>query len=291
VNLWRPYISFHAAALATSDVDPVYPVLAGVVAEWPREAAVRAVVAHLTWYHLGSALAVAANPGPLAVPAETVLPCATERRGNRDRRQLVRNVAGWNDAAQAAGGLAAYLLAGLPDDAVDAWRSVMARIAAIPGNGRWAAYKGAEMLREVVGAPLAITDAGHAFSSGPRHGLALLWGRIPQGNSAADVATLDDMTTATQLRLEQASLAAPVRQVETTLCDFHALWSGRYYVGHDIDAMQAQLDAVPSGLTDAAYRARAAHLPATYLGEMGGWAGVDRARCAVFRDRGQVVLR
>ena len=39
-----------------------------------------------------------------------------------------------------------------------------------------------------------------------------------------------------------AILRRGIEQVETILCDFHALAEGRYYVGHDIDQMQEQLD-------------------------------------------------
>lgn len=288
---WPDYLRFHELALSTRDVDPVYPVLRQLLEDAGEDPAGQRglwlSVCHLTWYHMGSALA-AWGTGFLNLPT---LPCATERRGNRDPKQLQRNIAGWVEASK-PDGLRAFLTRDLGDDRRENWQMVMDRIETVHGNGRWASYKLAEILIKVNGLPLEPFHMGHANSSGPRRGLETIWPtELPQGDGPKDVAYLDAVSDALVSKLVDKGLPAPVEEVETTLCDFHALCDGRYYVGNDIDQMQAQLLAVPTERTEAAFAARAKALPNAYLGELNGWEGIDKARQRVYRDTGEVIER
>ena len=299
-KLRQDYLRFHKLALATRDVDPVYPVyrrlleLVGAT----EEAGFWLTVCHLTWYDAGSALkAWVELGGPTAHPmpqdrallrlTEMGLPCATERRGNRDPKQLRANLLSWGEVARGAGGVGAWV------NRRASWRGVMEQVEFVHGNGRWASYKAAEMFQKVNGLPLKPLDMGHANSSGPRQGLEVLFPGLPQDNDRVTITKLDAMSAEFVRRLELTGLEAPIEEVETTLCDFHALAGGRYYVGHDIDQMQAQLlrDGAWCEPVMTAFQARGMTLPHAYLGELNGWEGVDAERRKAYRDTGELLER
>lgn len=279
------YARFHGLALESRDVDPVYPVLRAlaVAQGLTPEDVTRLVMHHVAFYHLGSALAYYTGE-------RGKLPTGVERRGHRDPKQLNRHLAALRAVERQPGGYTGHLATGLPADPYAAWGVLMGRLLALHGNGRWAAYKSAEMLWKVCDYPVAAPDMGHAYSSGPRKGLALLTA-VPEGNSATAVGELDGISEYLCGWLAGLGHAAPVEEVETTLCDFHSLYKGNYYVGHDIDQMLRQLLDVQSSLTKQALAARGAALPWWYLGEVRGWAGVDRDRRTFYRRTGQIAIR
>lgn len=294
-KLRADYIEFHRLSLATHDVDPVYPVYKHLLGELNAtdEEGFWLTVCHLTWYDAGSALAawghiVGASPSEklLRGLTELGLPCATERRGNRDPKQLTANLLGWGEVARAAGGIGAWVRRGLRLAAGESWRGVQEQVKFVHGNGRWAAYKAAEMFQKVNGLELKPLDMGHENSTGPRHGLEILFPGVPTGNDPLSIAKLNMVSEklATGLR-------TPIEEVETTLCDFHALVGGRYYVGHDIDQMQAQLLRTPSIFHEDAWNARFRSLPHEYLGEYNGWDGPDPARRGWYKRTGEILTR
>lgn len=276
------YARFHELALTSQDVDPVYPVLShiGSALNLDRDARLWLTLLHVAYYHLGSALEVfAARPTPGLPPVALLkAPTGTERRAHRTPAKLAAHLAALADAAESAGSLGLWLDGGLAGETSRRarWNIITGRVMRIYGNGRWAAFKSAEMLWKVNGLDLAAPDMGHAHSTGPRHGLGLLFDGLPTGSGAADVARLDQVSDDLCGWLAERGLHAPVEEVETTLCDFHSLARGNYYVGHDIDQMQAQLRRRPSELTTTAMQARSAVFAARYLGEVNGWAGVRK---------------
>jgi rhodanese-related sulfurtransferase len=286
------YRRWHWLQVRTRDIDPVYPVLRRLAADLdlsPDRAAWLCLL-HVAYYHLGSALAAFSVVPDPAAPTEPLLhlPCATERRGNRDAERLRRHWTSLLRTVEGAGGPDAWLTGGLSADRPEQrWRLLNDRATGVFGNGRWAAYKTAELAQKVLCAPVVVADAGHANSTGPRHGLNLLHPALPAGNAPDTIARLDRYTAALAADLGDSDLG----QVETSLCDFHSLASGGYYLGHDVDAMQAQLAAVPSDLTAQAVAARLGTIPAAYLGEVGGWTGVDRERRRAYRDTGRILER
>jgi hypothetical protein len=287
------YTRFHALALATHDVDPVYPILRRLSEQlnWDADERIFAVLAHVAYYDLGSALQ--------AVDAGRWLPgltFGTERRNHRVPQRFEKHWMALEHQYSIHRGFARWFRSALIyDDPVGSWLNVTAELLKVWGNGRWAAYKTCEMLMEVAELPLAAPSMGHAYSSGPRQGLALV---LPEatygltGNSAQVVDALDNISDELCKYLAAQGLTAKVEQVETTLCDFHALHEGRYYVGHDIDQMQEQLTRMPPcEMKFAAFDARHATLPDAYLGERHGRAGIDKARKRVYKDTGNIVTR
>lgn len=295
-ELWPDFTRFTKLALETRDVDPVYPVLKSYLksldVEPQEDEALWLSVAHLTWYDMGSALHAWNEFDLSAESPDLTLRCATERRGNRDPKQLEKNLASWRNHAKGKG-LAEFLLGKLPTNKRQAWTEVMARIERVHGNGRWASYKLAEILMKVNDAPLEPFHMGHANSSGPRRGLELLMDGLPQGDKPEDILFLDDVSEGlvAGLRSRLPHMALPVEEVETTLCDFHALHDGRYYVGNDIDQMFEQIMNERNHWTDAVLQARYDSLPHAYLGELEGWVGVDRERQKVYKQTGEILVR
>jgi hypothetical protein len=285
-DLLNDYVRWHHLQVHTRDIDPVYPVLRRLVGrlQLTWEQAAWLVLLHVAYYHLGSALAAFAavpKPGP---PTDRLLrlPTGTERRGHRVPDNLRTHWLSLLAAFDAAGGISPWLLA-----RGTAWGDLNDQITTVAGNGRWAAYKTAELAQKVLDVPTTVADAGHANSTGPRQGLALLHD-IPDGNSPAVIARLDTLTRQLARRLGEDDIG----QVETSLCDFHSLVGGGYYLGHDIDAMAEQLVKVPSDLTPVAFDARGASLPARYLAEQTGRPlAVDRDRKRVYQRTGRILQR
>lgn len=289
------FAEFSVNQWESSDVDPVYPVLSALLdaSGANDEEAAWLTVHYLTFYNLASALEtwLAAGRGPATAPPRP-LPCATERRGHRDDRKLLANMRGWVAAARSAGSLTDYLFGRLPSDRGEAWATLRARIEAVPGNGRWASFKYAEIAATVLHVPLQFLDMGHANSSGPRRGLALLWPDAPTGNRPRDVAVLDEYSSRLTRRLRrETGVRFGVEHVETMLCDAYALVRGDYYTGRDIDVMQATLTPAQPHVRDAILAARSAGLPRRYLGEINGWDGPDLARKRAYRDTGRLLTR
>ena len=277
------YLRWHRLQVDTADIDPVYPVLDVFAADADEHQRAWLCMLHVCYYHLGSTLtAYERFPEAAALPASRAdlddagllgLPTGTERRAHRSPHQLARHLLAMRDTWA---DVSPYEWAAKDWD----WRALNDRLTTVVGNGRWAAYKAAEMLQKVAGAPTAATDAGHAYSSGPRKGLGLLYADLPAGNDPRTVAFLDAVTDSVADTLGEADVAL----VETSLCDFASLVGGNYYLGHDIDQMLTQLSdsriSAPAGI----WQARADALPRGLLGEHGGWPGIRRNLKRVYAD-------
>lgn len=278
------YMRWHLLQRATKDIDPVYPVLHEYMLQDQvgDDSMAWLIFLHVAFYHLGSAMAVFERcPVPTYVKPELLgLPTATERRGHRDLVKFERHMSSLLDAFDRWGGPYAVLCA-------PSWAEQVDRLTDIHGNGRWAAYKTAEMAQKVLGRPIAATDAQHAESTGPRKGLADVFGPQPAGNRSSVIDELDQRTANLAREIGETDLG----YVETSLCDFHSLLSGHYYLGMDIDQMQAQLYAVPSAAGMRLFVARREVLPREYLGEFNGWIEPDTDRKSAFKRTGEILER
>lgn len=282
-RLWSDYVVFASAHLASTDIDPAYPVL-----RWrfdcdaaPRDVVMWRLALYLTFYHLGSAEACwrrFQEPSLDAVDEIEPMRTGVERRGMRGNARAVRTFlrdvieqdwSRWQPARDGSAG----------------WVEARDRIEQCRGAGTWASYKWADLLKHVVGCQITADDiglGGGGKRSGPVPGLALLTGESWEVCASS---------TELQERTYRRAVASGVQfngldQFETSLCDFNSLYKGGYYVGYDIDMMMTQLDA-----SSTLWEARSAVIPSTYLGERGGWHGVDKARAKVYAARGEVLVR
>ena len=290
------YFRWHHAQVDTGDIDPVYPVLRELANTWDltTEQRLWLCVVHTIWYHPGSTLVafqqvpalsrLPRTPEALDRAGLLTLPTGTERRGHRDKVQLLRHLLGLPGAF--SGDLKRWARGTIEmhGDPRRSWESVNEHLATVPGNGRWAAYKTAELWQKVADAPITAADAGHRYSSGPRKGLADLYSGIPGDQSGYAIKHLNRLTQQLADVLGEKDLA----QVETSLCDFHSLLNGHYYLGHDIDGMQEDWrhPRVAAGIPPEAWEARARSFAPEHLGEKNDWNGVRRDRQRAYRDTG-----
>jgi hypothetical protein len=296
------YLRWHHAQVQTGDIDPVYPVLRALADEWQltHEERLWLCVLHVVWYHPGSTLTafdvaptlreLPATPEHLAHAGLTTLPTGTERRGHRATPPLVRHLLALPRVFD--GGIAPWVddtIAPYAGEPTLAWEALNNHLDAVPGNGRWAAYKLAEMWQKVADVPVQAANAGHKYSSGPRKGLADLYPRrvTLDDQSPYALARLDRLTDDLARQLGESDIAL----VETSLCDFHSLVSGHYYLGHDIDAMQEAWShpRVARHIPPDAWEARHAAFPHHLLGELRGWQGIRRDRTRAYRDSGELI--
>lgn len=266
---------------------------------YDRAAQTDLVFLYVAYYNLPSALIVTEEAGASwpawgEIDRWLKLPTGTERRAHRSPRRLAAHLVALDRLREAYGGLDRWVQAHCPGPGSRAnWRSLQAALRTIDGNGRWAAYKTGEILA-FLGWPATPTDAGHDFSSGPRHGLALVHpdGGL-EGHTADVVARLDVATEEVRRAVsEHIGQEVPVEQLETALCDWASTVAGRYYIGHDID-QQLEQAALAPGLSQAMHarvlEARGVSFDRRWRGEVEGWAGVRKDLRSLWRERQELV--
>ena len=281
----RDYARWHHLMISTRDIDPHYDVLRHIDRALGPEYGAWTVLRMAAYYHLGSALKSAEmDPGPRLPEAALTLPTSTSRRNHRTPDQLRKHWKHLRASVEQHGGPRAWLT---PDrDGKAGWNQMFDRAASIHGNGRYFAYKVAELSQKVIGTPIVAPDAGHAHSTGPRQGLSYLQ-KVPSGNRAGDIAALNRITEGLARRIGEPDIA----QVETSLCAWQAVMKGRCYMGMYVDEQLEELNAMPSELAGLAWEARRASIPPQYLGEVNGWSKPQRERSRVYRDTGEILER
>lgn len=273
--------AFGLAHLASEDIDPAYPVLRHLYALYALGAdrALWATVLYTTFYDLKSgiqAFKAVPEPGRLP-PGIAAMPTGVERRGLRGGR-----TAPFIDGLLAELGersLSEWLTEGWGDNPISNYFLLWEAWQRVKGNGRWSAFKIAEILRRVHGLNIIAPDMRLKFCTGPLEGLRWL---MPSG--------VDDDARAEVVRREvrRRGLHVDWEHLETVLCDFNSMRKGHYYVGHDIDLMLEQANTAPGWLRNDLMDARASSLPASYLGEVKGWTGRSKALASQYRDTGVV---
>jgi hypothetical protein len=290
------FAEFGRRMINSWDIDPVYPVLKQLIedlglgeaeADW-------LTVLYLAYYELSSAVtAFMAHPDPrssaiLGDYRTLKLPTGIERRGLRKPEFMREHLQDWLGRFDGRSFFTAAWETFRPtpemyhvnNDVLDAY------LRGVKFNGRWAAYKGCEVMQKVRGYPNAARDAGHENSTGPRAGLGLFF-PPPAGNSPEAIRRLNVQTDTLIAMCEQHGLLVEVEEVETLLCDFSSLRRARYYVGHDIDLLLEGIHKSPPHVQPQLWEARRA-LPEAYLGEKQGWSGVDRELCHRYADTGEI---
>lgn len=301
-KLYEDVKTFARAMLESRDLDPLYDVLRElyVAMDLDEERALWFTTLYLAYYNLPSALtafwylplddAYELLHGAGEPQALTALPMATERRNLRIGGKVVLNLQSYLGWVAVFGSQRLFLRQRWGDNPERNFLAFWDTAQSVWGNGRWAAFKWADLLKNVHGWNLAAPDMRMAFCSGPKEGLQLLYGYPTE-----DVPTLDRMGADLRERLAADGLNLDWEELETVLCNFKSLYKGKYYVGHDIDELQERIDLSGRflGLDERArlYRARQASLPAAYLGERHGWHGIDRARMGAYKATGAILTR
>lgn len=281
-RLFEDFCRFSCRQLETGDIDPAYPVLRHLYAGLDQEIALWRTLLYVTFYKLSSAEeAWQQYPEPQPVsPSDFRKPTGFERRGFRGNDKAAQNVNDTLAAADSAGGLLAWVLS-IPYR--DGWDGVRRQFQSISGNGPWASYKWADILRNVHGFPIVASDigaGGGGQTAGPIPGMMRLTRQTWQ------VCATDTMLQRWLLRQAQAA-GVPfggLDQLETCLCDFNTLCKGNYYTGHDIDAMMTGL--APGSTV---WAARRQVFDPALLGEANGWPGIRKPLLRLYAEGGTLL--
>lgn len=288
---------------ASKDMDPMYPVLRNLIQNMTIEQALWYSVLFVAYYNIASSNLVFKHvPEPGVVQGQLAkLPTGIERRGLRGGLPMTQHFEAWLKVVDTYGSLKLFVEEAVTKDPRESWNRLQRMLRLPYGNGRWAAYKTGEVFMKVNRIPLEPTDMGNDFSTGPRAGLGLFFDAV-KGNGPDAIRELDRQGWLLQQELLDRGVVAPIEELETALCDFHAMVDGRYYVGRDIDEMQAALivsERHPHDIIREEFEATNVHiwqarkdaLPRRTLGEFNGWAGVDRTRLSHYARTGEIIDR
>lgn len=283
---------FAQLAISSTDLDPTYPVLRSVqrARGLSPDEALWSSVWFVGYYRLASALQVDGRVSGRLLKLGT----GVERRSLRTPVKMARHFGSVFDHAEHHGSLRLWLTNGFGKDPYVNWTRLRENYGQAWGNGRWATYKLAEVLKEVNDFNLEAPDMGHDGSTGPVSGLHLLYGRPHPAPKQDLLRRYDAQGIDLKVRLETHGVTGlNLARVETVLCDFHNLANGGYYVGHDIDVMQADLarPEVPDWVRHELLAARRVSTPHAYLGELRGWLGPDKHRRKHYAATGEVLGR
>lgn len=291
-SLFSDFCRFAQFQVDSWDIDPMYPLLRELYAldGLAEEVALWRTLLYTTFYHVGTAAALwerYPEPGTLGAPPAVPLATGVERRGFRGvdgNRAAFANIQQTLEQARSVGGLSAWVRGAAEHGGSFGWDAVRAQFQSIRGNGPWASYKWADLLKNTHRFSIDASDlgvGGGSDTAGPIPGMVKLTGR-PWRQCATDRGLHAELLAAA--RAGGVALSG-LDQLETVLCDFNSLVKGGYYAGHDLDLQMTQLEGAPAAL----WTARAAAIPASARGEVSGWSGVNKTRKTVYRDTGAVL--
>ena len=266
-QLRSDFLQFTKKFVSSQDIDPIYPCLKELYRELelPPEHSLWFSWLYVAYYDIASAFR-AFHDHPLVdtrfTDEETHYPHQTERRGLWGHF-FVEHLESLHE--QRNGMLLSQFL-----DKSLTFEQLFAQIQTVKYNGRWAAFKLCDILLNVHS--YDIEFPGMELSSGTssiNKSLELLCPDMPKSSAEQYLKHL------TGLRWDQ---------LETCLCDFHALADGRYYIGHDIDKMQSSLywPGLSSFDRSLMFKVRKKVLPNEYLGELHNWYGVRTGRMRLY---------
>lgn len=291
-TLYARLVEFAKLLYTTGELDPYYAMISEATRGATEERALWLVALYTAYYDFTSAFYVWNRVDPLGViPSEYAhLPIHNERRGLRGGK-IHRHLRSYIDHSQQHGSQRGFLAQGLGDDPETNYLIFWETIQRIHQNGRYFAFKWAEILKVCFGWPLSAPDMRMQFCTGPKRGLERLYG-LPPNAPIAEFnrcgADLRDRLTASGVPIQDWE------ELETILCGYEQLTTGRYYVGEDIDWMQREIHASPflsQGEKNRLFEARRAALPHRSLGELNGWFGNDSRLLKLYPEFGVIFQR
>jgi len=311
-QLWSDFMAFSKVYIEINDADPMYPVLRNICNSFQMDTEQRIEFCfwYMCWYNLRSALQAYLDNNCKCsdISAEQALyPIKLERRGLRGGSNIrkhwdsqceqVRKAGGWVRWAEQRFQKPGTLERGgaVISTSQFNWQCAGHTIQEVWNNGRWAAYKGCELLGKVCGLNLTAPDMGHANSSNPRKALNLLFSGMPDkdDNSEAAIKTLDEasLDLMEQCLHHDVPVDRDLALLETCCCGFYSLHRGDYYLGCDIDLMLEVAMEKNDTVRAMILGARKDVFPNEYMGELHGWSHHDKPRLKIYRDYGDIVIR
>jgi hypothetical protein len=184
----KDFVRFGKHLKSSSDIDPLYPILRSIIVQhkMTEEQAYWFTFLYVAWYNVAvgyRAWLECPEPDPdILTLLDPTWPTGVERRASRGGR-VREHIDSFLTAADGYR-IQTWFNRGLNADAFELedqhanWRILNERLQTLRMNGRWAAYKHCEVLRRVHYVMVQAPDMGNQFSSGPREGLAFLYGEL-----------------------------------------------------------------------------------------------------------------
>ena len=287
------FARFGGAMILSGDIDPQFWILRYMYKKLKldRNTALWWTCVYLLYYHLGSAVqAWKRYPEPCFIRKKDWsrdLPYFKQRRcfrGNEYARDQINTIVKVSN-----GDLASWIDNLVDNNSEESWTRIREAMSELPYHGPWSSYKFCDMMKFVHSYPITAPDIGTkpGATAGPIAGLNSLTG-LDWKRCANDNQLHRDLLQMT------IDLGAPVNgldQLESMLCDYQSLINGKYYVGHDIDRDQAQLELERrrDPVLDILWGARRHIFDERLLGEVGGWSGVRSHLNKVYKDRRRII--
>jgi hypothetical protein len=241
-------IPFGRALLDTRDLDPVYVAIHG--AKLPEPQLCRLLLAYWCFYHLSE------QEGPnywqaMRVAAENILSPRDAQHGlpaGRWPRGAERRHFRGDKCVRAVRYLSTHQPEIIVRNLVDTCRSdegIMRKVQKWPMFGPWIAFKAADMLERVYGAPIKFNPKIGLMYDEPRMGLDMLL--LQPGNEGrflGRTSAYEHLLREFARRQAPPALDRPCgpQEVETILCKWKSHMGGHYWVGKDIHEVRSGLE-------------------------------------------------
>ncbi len=246
-NIHQDFDVFSRALIESKDVDPVYPFLKSIVEhygfnpEW-------FVMVYVAFYSLESAIFIC---GEMPTHEDFTQPKFRKLRKEvtkfgHERRGTARNVDVQCNMFDEIQTMLEYIShdKSYAEKMFENNGSFRSAIETLPQHSGWASFKIAELFEKSLGyESLAIPDLGLQgrdpnSTDGPIGGLRWLYGR----GHTYDKGYFEHWNRFGVNLAE--GWGVDIGEVETSLCKFHKLMTGKYYVGHDIHEFQELVEVI-----------------------------------------------
>lgn len=307
------FMEFGQRLVASDDVDPLYPFLRHIYAKLSLtdEQRLWFTFLYVASYNIASALWLFQRYPTVREVNRDVngIPTGVERRGNRGR-MMQGHINGFVRTIRTYGGIREWIEQGWVNDEAfnfHGWTADSDGIRqnglyanyerfwvtsqTVNGNGRWATFKWAEILRKVHEMSLQAPDMRLKYSgkaeAKPARCMNLFM--MPTQSSVKALDRYGEILRETVA--ERVGDKWDFDTLETILCNFHSMTQGHYYIGHDIDEMLHVINVSDRlGATDKRFlfEARATVFKPDYLGEFRGWAETSKALKRQYQKTGVI---
>lgn len=241
-DIYKDFDIFARALVSSNDHDPVYPVVRGILSEFPHYQPEWFVFVYVAFYNLETAIqfcniwptSISFNEPESHTKFLMMRSAGKFRKFGHERRGSCRNPKNQLELFDAATCFIEDCIKGRGLKKANnlTFREVLMEH---PWHGSWSSYKIAELFEKSLGwdnlkiNDLGISDRDPNSNDGPIGGLRWLFGREEKYNGKW-FSIWDRFGAA----LSEA-YGWGIGETETCLCKFHKLVSGKYYVGHDVD--------------------------------------------------------
>jgi hypothetical protein len=165
--------------------------------------------------------------------------------------------------------------------ACNSWSELLDEVGSVYGNGRWSSFTTSELLIHTAELDIEPDSFEVLSSSGPLNGMLAL-GLAPCEQTCKDVhqALLDE------------GITTSFSQLESLLCDWCGVCKGSFYSGRNWDRQQGRILKVEERtgkLLLPLWEVRSKATKLGCLGELNGWAGIDKQRLKHYAKTGVVL--